>query len=77
MERRRLKFLLADDEKNFKKLYKDNNPQNRAKSMLNKHASPARSSIYQDGREGLNPVHSVHKTTAIAFNRAKCLGENE
>ena len=45
--------------------------------MLNKHASPARSSIYQDGREGLDPVHSVHKTTAIAYNRAKCLGENE
>ena len=45
--------------------------------MLNKHASPARSSIYQDGREGLDPVHSIHKTTTIAYNRAKCLGENE
>ena len=53
------------------------NSLNRAKSMLNKHASPTRSSVYQDGREGLNTLHSVHKTTAIAYNRAKCLGENE
>ena len=53
------------------------NSLNRAKSMLNKHASPTRSSVYQDGREGLNTLHSVHKTTAITYNRAKCLGENE
>ena len=53
------------------------NSLNRAKSMLNKHVSPMKSSVYKDGREGLKEVHATHKTTVIQFNRAKCLGENE
>ena len=45
--------------------------------MANKHATPAKSSVFHDGKDGLKQSTNVNKTTLIQYNRAKCLGEDE
>ena len=43
----------------------------------NKHATQAPSTVYQDGRLGMPTETGATRSTAIAHNRAKCVGEGE
>ena len=55
------------------------NSLNRARSLAadNKHSSPIKSTVYNDGRNALGDEKGLNKKTIIQYNRAKCLGENE
>ena len=43
----------------------------------NVHASPTKSAVYVDGREGVPSENGALKMTLQAQNRMTCLGENE